>query len=60
MMKLVCAFTLLLAVALPLVAQEPTLEVAHSGVALRGGRFHVKVTADGFAPAAGRGSVAES
>ena len=50
MMKLVCAFTLLLAVALPLVAQEPTLEVAHSGVALRGGRFHVKVTADGFAP----------
>ncbi|MGZ8868946.1 MAG: Na+/H+ antiporter NhaC family protein, partial [Thermoanaerobaculia bacterium] len=50
MNKLFCALTLLIAVALPLAAQEPALEVSHSGVALRGGRFHLKVTATGFAP----------
>lgn len=50
MKKLLCALTLLLAVSSPLAAQAPTLKVEHSGVALRGGRFHVKLTADGFAP----------
>ena len=50
MKKLLCALTLLVAVSSPVAAQAPTLEVEHSGVALRGGRFHVKLTADGFAP----------
>lgn len=36
--------------ALPLFAQEPALEIAHSGVALRGGRFHLTVKSTGFAP----------
>ncbi|HEU4522526.1 MAG TPA: Na+/H+ antiporter NhaC family protein, partial [Thermoanaerobaculia bacterium] len=47
-MKLLRLLTALLA--LPLFAQEPSLEVAHSGVALRGGRFHLTVKSSGFAP----------
>ncbi|HUP50305.1 MAG TPA: Na+/H+ antiporter NhaC family protein [Thermoanaerobaculia bacterium] len=50
-MKLLRILIPLLAASLPLVAQEPALEVAHSGVALRGGRFHLKITSGGFAPA---------
>ena len=38
----------LLAVGLPLFAQEPVLEVTHTGVALRGGRFHLNITSSGF------------
>lgn len=49
-MKLLRIVALLLATVVPAAAQEPSLSIEHTGIALRGGRFHLKVTAAGITP----------